>query len=239
MIDHYMLIQSSYTDYELSRRRLNICRETCIPSLRYQTRKPTVHVAINPNDPLLDQRLSAFESTGCRIVPIWEPWKLYGMNWSLPDGVKLISRMDDDDVVTPDFCKQTWMMATRCNPESALVWPTGYLLWRGSPYKMVHRGNQFVSLLSKNHDPHQKGHWIYARSWPTFTVSQLPGWVWVRHGDSVSSTLAKYRKTKVQRIHPQLFPINWRSVERSIQESGLPSGDYKEHKRFKNAQSSV
>ena len=45
MTPHILIIQSVYTDPELSRRRLAITRTTCVPSLAAQTRKPVVHLA--------------------------------------------------------------------------------------------------------------------------------------------------------------------------------------------------
>ena len=60
-LPHFMLIQSAYTDAGLSARRLEITKHSCLPSLRYQSLKPIVHVAVNPADPLLAERRAVFE----------------------------------------------------------------------------------------------------------------------------------------------------------------------------------
>ena len=69
MIPHIMIIQSAYTDRRLSERRLEISRHTSIPSLRYQSEKPVVHIAVNPADPFLSERLEAFAKSSRSIVP--------------------------------------------------------------------------------------------------------------------------------------------------------------------------
>lgn len=242
MILHCILVQSSYTDERLSRRRLEITRETCLKSLAYQTQKPVVHLAVSNADPLRDERIAAFEATGCPVVVSVEPWKLYGMRFGLQPGFKIVSRMDDDDVLSHDFCELTQGCAAAAKPETALVWPVGYVVWRGAPYRLRHSGNQFVSLLSETSHPHERPHWRYVRTWRSAVVSQRAGWVWVRHGDAVSSTLEKYRTQKVSSIPNDVFPMNWRAVQRAIDPSGTPSANYREHNqlvRAKRAHSSL
>ncbi len=98
MIPHILIIQSVYTDPELSRRRLAITRTTCVPSLAAQTRKPVVHLAQHPADPHAAERLELIRGTGCYVIQVLRSeWRLYGENYNLPEGRKVVSRMDDDD----------------------------------------------------------------------------------------------------------------------------------------------
>ena len=228
-LPHYMLIQSTYTDSALSARRLEITRHTCLPSLRYQHLRPVVHIVVNPADPWLPERRQVFESSGCEVRFILrDRWQLYGEDWELPDCFKVVSRMDDDDVISADFC-ETVNAAAPASGDTALIWPSGYVFWRSAAFSLTHAGNQFVSLATTSHDPHEIGHWKFIRTWPHRIVSSLPGWIWIRHGDAVTSTLSKYRKRRVNRIDSARIPINLRAVDRAIAAGGIASADYAEH----------
>jgi hypothetical protein len=231
-LPHIMIIQSAYTDERLSSSRLEIARHTSIASLAYQSVKPVVYIAVNPDDPHLTERLNAYRATGCEINPLFrDEWKLYKENWELPDGRKIVSRMDDDDVICRDYCKEIQAAA----PESGewnLAYPVGYVWWRSTAYKLEHMGIQFVTLVTDQQtDPHQQGHWKYHKTWQAKIVSSQPSWIWVRHGDSATSTLQRYRKHKLKGIDAVRTPINLRAIDRAIVSAGLPSGNYKEHKQ--------
>lgn len=230
-IPHLMLIQASYSDADLSARRLAIAMHTSIPSLAYQTRKPVIHLCSNPNDPHASARADAFRATGCEVKVIERPdWKLYGEDWELPAGRKLVSRMDDDDVICKEFCEATYAAAPDFG-EQALIWPNGYVFWREQIFQMAHPGNQFVSIVTdKQADPHQMRHHMYAKTWKTKVVRHNVGWIWVRHGDAATSTIHKYRKRRVGRIDSKRIPINLRAIIRAIADSGTASGSYAEHR---------
>ena len=229
-LPHIMIVQSAYDDERLSASRLEISRHTIIPALAFQSVKPTVHVTVHPEDPHLEARLEAYRSTGCNIKPLLRTeWKLYKEDWELPVGRKIVSRMDDDDVIACDYCKEIQAIA----PESGewnLSFPVGYVWWRSTAYRLEHQGIQFVTLVTDQMtDPHQEGHWKYHETWKTKIVSSAPSWIWVRHGDASTSTLSKYRTTKLRGIDAKRIPINLRAIERAIVPLGQASGSYKEH----------
>jgi len=235
-MNHIMIIQSAYDDPRLSERRLAISEHTSVVSLRYQTRKPVVHIQVNPQDPLLEARLALFRSTGCEVRPLYRDhgWKLYKENWELPEGRKVVSRMDDDDIIARDFCERT-VTAAPAEGEWNLIWPNGYVFWRETVFLLHHPGIQFVSLATdKQTDPHQEQHWQYCRTWKTKVVSEEPGWIWVRHGDAATSTLKRYRQRKLRGISTDRCPVNLRAILRAIEPSGRASGDYVEHRKQKN-----
>jgi hypothetical protein len=229
-LPHIMIVQSAYDDERLSASRLEIARHTIIPSLAFQSAKPIVHVTVHPEDPHLEERLAAYRGTGCEIKPLFRSeWKLYKEDWELPVGRKIVSRMDDDDVIAKDFCKELQAIA----PESGewnLSFPVGYVWWRSTAYRLEHPGIQFVTLVTDQMtDPHQEGHWKYHQDWKTKIVSSAPSWIWVRHGDASTSTLKKYRTSKLRGIDAKRIPINLRAIERAIAPVGEASGSYKEH----------
>lgn len=232
MIPHIIVIQSAYTDPELSARRLAITEHTSVVSLRFQAVKPVIHLAVSVHDPHQQQRVDLFRSTGCKVKVIErEGWKLYNENWELPEGRKIVGRLDDDDVLAKDFVARNLHEAPESG-ECALLWPKGFVFWRSQIFHLNHAGNQFVALVTdRQTDPHQQGHWRYVKNWPHKVVSWEPGWIWVRHGDAASSTLPRYRTKRVGRIDSTRIPVNLRAIERAIEPSGMASGDYKQHRR--------
>ena len=229
---HIMIIQSAYSPgrAELSARRLEITRHTSIVALASQAAKPTIHVAIHPEDAHGEARREAFLSTGCEVRFLERPeWRLYHENWELPTGWKLVSRMDDDDVIARDFCEV--LQSTFRQQREALLWPTGYVFWRQQIFLLTHRGNQFPTLSTDgNEDPHAEPHWEIPSRWPSRAVSHSPGWIWVRHGDAATSTLQRYRQRQVGRIDATRLPVNLRAIVRACEASGVPSANYREHR---------
>ena len=226
----YMIIQSAYSNPELSQRRLEISRHTSIVGLRTQQYKPIVHLALSNQDPYAQERLEAYQSTGCEIKPLYrDKWNLYKEEWEIPAGRKVVGRLDDDDVIPIDFCQRT-VAAAPTTGNHAMLWPTGYVFWRQQIFKLTHVGNQFVALLTDNdHNPHQEQHWQYHKLWHHINVTNACGWIWVRHGDAATSTLPRYRRQQVPRIDASRFHVNLRAILRACEASGTPSGDYTEH----------
>jgi predicted O-methyltransferase YrrM len=236
MIPHYIVIQSVYNDPALSARRLAITEHTARPSLAYQTRKPIVVLCQSTQDPHATARLKMIESTGCEVRQVWrDTWKLYGENYEIPAGRKVISRMDDDDVIAVDFCERTYLAAPP-QGEHALIWPVGMTFWRSQAYRWEHVGNQFVSIVTEQDvTPHHMPHHKFSQQWHTITVSRETGWIWIRHGDAHTPTLGRYRPQRLRRIEVERTPVNMRAIDRAIAPSGLAAADYRQHQRQKAA----
>ena len=237
MIPHILIIQSVYTDAALSARRLAITEHTCRPSLAYQTRQPIVHLAQHPDDPHAAARAEMLRGTGCEVVQLWrEQWRLYGEDYSLPEGRKIVSRCDDDDVLAIDFCERTYHAGCQQTGKAALLWPQGMTYWRHQAYSWRYPGNQFVSVVTDGSDsPHDMQHHRFATEWPAVVVSEQVGWIWIRHGDAHTSTLSKYRPRLLRNIDVSRTPVNMRAISRAIEGSGQMSGDYREHRRLQQA----
>lgn len=227
---HILCIMSHYTDPALSLRRLEISRTTLLPSLQAQTRKPTLHIVVSQNDPHLQERLAGYAGTGCDCVVLYrDSWRLYGENWQIPEGHCIIGRVDDDDVLQADFCAIVHYCGM-FHKERAIIWPVGYVYWRGQMFRLEHKGNQYLTLsTSRGIDPHHKAHAVIQREWKSVRASLKPGWIWVRHGDAETSTLPKYRAVPADNWQPGAWPVDIAAVDAAIAPSGIPSADYREH----------
>ena len=229
---HILCIMSHYTDPTLSLRRLEISRATLIPSLAAQTRKPFLHIVVSQHDPHLVERLAAYAETGCdRLFLYRDSWRLYGENWSIPEGHCVIGRCDDDDVLRADFCAVTYGCAM-VHRERAIIWPVGLVYWRGRFYRWHHPGNQFLTLsTSRGIDPHHKAHAVIQKQWRSVRASNEPGTIWIRHGDAETSTLPKYRKAAASPADVAAFGVDLQAIDAAIAPSGQASADYTEHGR--------
>jgi len=227
---HILCIMSHYTDPALSLRRLEISRATLLPSLAAQTRKPTLHIVVSQHDPYLQERLIEYDATGCECIFLYrDTWRLYGEDWQIPDGHCIIGRVDDDDVLRSDFCEIVYHCGM-VHRERAIIWPLGLVYWRGQMFRLEHKGNQYLTLsTSRGIDPHHKAHAVIQREWKSVRASLKPGWIWVRHGDAETSTLAKYRGTPAGDWQSDAWPIDLAAVDSAIAPSGIPSADYREH----------
>ena len=232
MSPHILCIMSHYTNPTLSLRRLEISRATLIPSLHAQTSKPFLHIVVSRQDPHAQQRLVEFARTGCLVVALYrDSWKLYGENWSIPEGHCVIGRCDDDDVLRPDFCAVTYHCGM-VHRERAIIWPVGLVYWRGQFFRWHHPGNQFLTLsTSRGIDPHHKAHAVIQREWKSVRASNEPGTIWIRHGDAETSTLPKYRKAAASPQDIAAFGVDLAAVDAAIAPSGTASADYTEHGR--------
>lgn len=197
--DHWLIVQSAYRDAQLSEYRLRISEATSIPAIAAQTRQPKVKLAVYAFDPHKQQRIDAFSAV-CSHLEIVEldyaisERTVYSVDWQLPDGRNLVSRMDDDDVIARDFCEITRLSADHCVYETAVLdWPAGYVWHKGKLHRMRVPGNQFISTVADaGRNPHMRPHRSLQAAWPSVTVEQSRGWVWVRHGQTITDTRPKY-----------------------------------------------
>jgi hypothetical protein len=188
--DHYLLIQSAYDTPELSSQRLDVTEATIIPSLTAQTAKVKLVVSINESDPFLLDRQALFDSTGHDVSYVEKG------EWDLPVGPRnLVGRIDDDDVIPMDFLKLSREMATFCAEKGALIWPNGYIFYKGKFYRWHWPGNQFIALVSRDgSQPYAAHHQSYLDAWPVVIAENSRGWVWIRHDSAITGTRRKYLK---------------------------------------------
>lgn len=211
-LPHYILIRSTYVDAELSRQRLELSRLTIAPSLKHQRTPFTAVVLVNPEDPHLADRVALFEKS-CQSIVFLESRKPKNPRSNLPandagrderlatsgaetiasplwasgvlsTGKRLITRVDDDDVVAAWMTERLQRLAIKINEDSVLYWPNGYVLgdqlrWRTS------ETNQFQTLLTSSPDPGEtpfREHHAHVRDrWPVVEVDAARAWCWVQH----------------------------------------------------------
>lgn len=218
-IYHSILIQSSYRIEKNSRRRLELSMLTVIPSLSSQTIKPVIHVEVSMLDPLYQRRIDAFRDTGCEVVVVHieDP-----RSWNMPDKRKMMHRLDDDDVVSSDFCERT-MEAVSGDGDIALIWPNGFVLYGGKLYQKQHHNNQFVALVTDRvWHPYQVNHHRFYNmpEWRNIIVSDDQAWVWVRHADSISQTGKVYRSAGHVDSLPNRFHVDHDEINRLVASMG-------------------
>lgn len=205
MIPHYVLTRSIYDpaicDLDMVARRLEIFRTVTVPSMAAQTVMPTWWVlGVHPNDPYLSARIALAEEVDIDIMivpmPSGETPRLsarlpYSHDWSLPDTLKLTTRMDDDDALLPTFCERLYerVPATTEVPQ-AFMFPQGYRICgdRWEPYR--HPRNMFVSVLTPDGDERNVYNWWHTKlpdEMPTVDVDDEPAWVFFRHPDTISN----------------------------------------------------
>jgi len=193
MMYQAILIRSGYVEKGLSDRRLALSWNTAIKSLSSQTLKPCVHIEMDRLDPNASARIEAFESTGCDVRVFW-----IGDNhgWGIPSGRKLLHRLDDDDMISVDFCGRSLEAAIKEAGDVAVIWPNGFVLFKDRLHPLTHNKNQFVALATDRNGwhPYLDNHHNYfvMSEWRNCIVTQDRGWCWVRHSDAWTKTRKVY-----------------------------------------------
>ena len=145
-MNHFVLTRSGYpATYPLdaNRRRLDLLRAVTVPAMKAQTSRSWTWLAlIDPDDPLLRERIEAFESSGVPVRPVtsWSP--------AMPrTDTVLMTRIDDDDAFFPHALQRIRDAAEQWTAgRVAWVFPWGWRVYRGQAERMHHPANMFVTL---------------------------------------------------------------------------------------------
>jgi hypothetical protein len=181
---HYVLTRAYRgPDYPLdaNRRRVEILRHVTARSLAAQGTEWEWIVYIDPTDPLLDERMAAFQSAGVPVIPITsvgqEP-----IDWS---GPVLTTRIDDDDAFAVDAFRRLHQAIPK--RRTVLMFPNGHRVNAGMVEPVTHRRNAWASLYAPAGDRihvRHKAHGLLSMLAPVRFVDAKPAWLWVRHGDA-------------------------------------------------------
>lgn len=131
-------------------------------------------------------------------------------NMALPDRPSLITRLDDDDAVTPDFLARIRAAATAEErvawifPEGFLIWPDGYRPYRHGTNMFVTHQNppEGVHPFAISHNRVQ--HHLQVRF-----VDEQPAWAWLRHDDNLSKMRVRGELLPLDEKIRAMFPIDW------------------------------
>jgi hypothetical protein len=239
-VRHAVLTRSAYGpawDAEANRRRLEVTRAvTARLMLAQRACDWTWVVLLDERDPFLAERLGLYRSSAPRFVPIvWTPpeepvaipasvsvQRIAAADYRAPwrqavgpaDDQVLMTRLDDDDGLAPDALVRYQAAARRVRRRSILMLPIGVRVWNGRQTRVRHERNAMHTLVTPPGDDlcvYDYGHTTVRRVAPVITVDLAPGWLWVRHRDTISG----YRQAE-RRITPtlrRLFPVDWDALE--------------------------
>ena len=190
-VQHIIITRSTYDAQpaDFKRRRRKLMSELTGPSIAAQTA------------PVLWSILCGQNETGVGAEFGARCTHRKGRNWwaaavephILPDTTHVLTtRMDDDDVLAPDFCARVQRLVDPAITVPTLfILPYGYRadLATGRCQPSYHTANQFCSVLStvraKRHALGEK-HGKMPRVFRTLHVDNQPAWVWTRHKDAKS-----------------------------------------------------
>lgn len=233
-MNHYLLTRAVYFPglwpLEANRRRLALFSGVTVRSLAAQTVRDWVWVlAVAADDELRGERLAAAEAAGVEVRALEVPplgeratraraaMAAYRAPWAevAGPGPRLTTRLDDDDAFTPDAFARirgrlgSWVPRRRVS----LMLPVGFRVWGGRYTRVHHASNAMATLYTPEGDAatvYGFMHRNIAEHVEVLHVDQDPGWLWVRHPDTLSGWRRSTRP--VSRGLIARFPIDWSVV---------------------------
>ena len=202
------------------------------------TREWTWRIALDRRDALLEARMEVFADAAPRVEflfwdppaePVTAPWdrkpemggyrdrlaaSAYQAPWRagwddcLP---LLMTRIDDDDGFAPDALARFARAAAMMTARTALMLPVGFRIWAGRMDRVTHPANAMSSLYTPAGDNlciYDYGHIRVRAEVRTVVVDRRPGWLWIRHPNTLSGWRRAWRKVTPDVV--RTFPIDWR-----------------------------
>lgn len=203
-------------------------------------------VLLDDRDPFLAQRLALYRDSApafCPIVVHRPPEQMrfgasrvrqrmaaadYKAAWrtDIPsDDTVLMTRLDDDDGLAPDALERCRNAAESITRRTVLMLPVGIRVWRGRYTESRHQRNAMHTLVTPPGDSmcvYDYGHTKVDRPAPNgpgcdvLQVDERPGWLWVRHLDTISDSkgarLPSFERLPLRpltREVKRMFPIDW------------------------------
>lgn len=236
---HYVLTRSAFGpawDPASNARRLAVTKAVTARLMAKQTTTDwTWIVLLDERDPLLRERLAMYRDHAREVIPITvcpdEPPPRTGdmrarqrsaaADYRAPwrrdvpsDDVVLTTRLDDDDGLAPDAIARYQRAAATVMKRTALMLPMGIRVWRRRYDVIRHERNAMHTLVTMPDDEtcvYDYGHTKVAAAVPVVMVDDAPGWLWVRHRDTISGW--RRAALPITAEVRSLFPIDWRGLE--------------------------
>lgn len=185
-IDHYLLVKAEHSANKENKECLRLTKQMCVPSIISQYDGVKVVVSLSASDPLHDDRKQVFRDA------IADVRFVYDQKWNLPGNQRLlISRCDDANALSSDFCGLTWQAACTVDSEMAVLqWPKGYVrAGNGKLRRIRQNNNEFWSLITHSGNIAQP--WEPSQmnaSVPTIIVNNSRGWIWNEKGREIQGS---------------------------------------------------
>lgn len=223
-------------DLEANRRRLAVTRAVAAPLMAAQTTADWRWIVLlDERDPLLRERLAVYRDHAPAVSPlvvcptdvrareygVRARQRIAAADYRAPwrrdvpaDETVLMTRLDDDDGLAPTALARFQAGARGLTRRTALMLPTGIRVFRGRYDAVRHDRNAMHTLVTPRGDTtcvYDYGHTRVRQVVPVVDLDPLPGWLWVRHRDTISGWRRATRP-----LNPTirgLFPIDWRALE--------------------------
>jgi hypothetical protein len=240
-VKHYVLTRSAFGpawDKAANMRRLAVTRAVTARTLARQTLTDwTWIVLLDERDIYLNHRLDLYRDSAPTFVPlIWAPpeerrlgrdaraiQRIAAADYTAPwrsviptDDVAVMTRLDDDDGLAPAALARYAAAAEGVTAPTALMLPMGIRVWRGRYSVVRHEQNAMHALAT----PVGSSMIVYGynhtklRSYvPVKMLDDEPGWLWVRHIDTISGWRKAERPITAE--VRALFPADWEALNRS------------------------
>lgn len=236
---HFVLTRAVYSPdlwtEAANQRRLHIFKAVTVSSLRAQvSRDWSWVVMLHPSDPFYAERkrlilsaspkaiilnfnnakIPAAKIPATRDVLALRAYTGWRDALRSSEGNLLTTRIDDDDAFTSRALLRIRKAAeTRRDQRTAWIIPNGYRLWRGRYAAIRHETNAWASICTPAKDPfviYDVRHRNIARAAPVRFVDELPGWLWIRHEDTLSNE--KAAGTPVDQKLRDLYAVKWSAL---------------------------
>jgi hypothetical protein len=239
---HYVLTRSAYGpawDLAANRRRLAITRAVTAHLMAHQTTAEWAWIVLfDSRDPLLDQRMAVYRDASPAFTPLF--WsapasarttlrlalrqRIAAADYQAPwqsaigeaDDMILTTRLDDDDGLAVDAIARYQAAAAGLTDRTALVLPMGIRVWYNRYSIVRHERNAMHTFVAPPGDTgyvYGYGHTKVAQHAPVVLVDEAPGWLWVRHIDTISG----YRQAELPltREVRAMIPADWAALDRA------------------------
>ena len=194
-------------------------------------------VVLDREDPLLEEREAVFAAVSDFVPLLWTPperpksapwdkhaasngprqkiaYEAYRAPWreaiGNPTGPLAMTRLDDDDGLAPDAMARYRSAAARVRRTSILMLPQGIRVFHGRYSPVTHNRNAMhtlVTMAGESKCVYDYGHATCHKAAPVVMVDHRPGWIWVRHQDTISGH--KVAALPLTGAIRRLFPIDW------------------------------
>ncbi|HET7030344.1 MAG TPA: glycosyltransferase [Candidatus Limnocylindrales bacterium] len=173
-------------------------------------------------------RILWWDQAGVELAPApWDPQPntprqlvaatAYRAPWNDAIGIRtsrtLLTRIDDDDGFARNALERIRTSAERwpAPGRAARILPRGIRVWQGRQVPVRHPTNAWATLETPAGDEltvYDYGHrQVREQGFPVVDVDEDPGWLWVRHPDSISGI--RHADEPISDATRELFPIDW------------------------------